>query len=422
MVAQIQIRLASLALTGLMVILLSGCAKTPEDLLRAAKSARDEAQKAAERQDATAAGHAAQRAESAVTQLKRLAESRKPQATNAQQLLGEAQIAARSARDHAKLADEETQLRKRLASLKLKAYRSARSLVLSYSLTPAALTAEKAAKNGTNSLSSLEQTLAEHAWNLVSLITERPAQADGSPDWPSAAADLRAWSTNPPIEFTAFLEISLLLLGCTDFALAELEAVDASRLVGTNDLKLYHAGRALIYALEGWDRAAGREMEIFSRLSPQESGKMEGNQVVAVFHGMLAVDALSKRELARADEEIARCLSAWPENPVAVFLTGERLAASGEWIKAADSLEARAAGTPDEWLAQRLAQRARDLRDGKGSAKALVLDPVFLLEVAARATAKTARDFAVAQKLERLVAEAKIFGKRVAEKLPGRHD
>jgi hypothetical protein len=102
-----------------------------------------------------------------------------------------------------------------------------------------------------------------------------------------------------------------------------------------------------------------------------------------------------------------------------VFLTGERLAANGEWVKAANSLEAQAAGTGNEWIARQLARRARDLRDGKGNSQAPALDSGFLLEVAIHATVQTAKNSAAAKELEQFTTEAKAFAQRVTEKLSG---
>jgi hypothetical protein len=388
-------------------------------LLKQAIQAKEEARAAAERQDAKAAMRAAKASQKAASRLKELAESGKPGSTNAQQVLGEAQAAARSARDCAELAEEERQLRAKLASLKVRADRRTRGVILSHALPPAASAADKAAQEGTNSLNLIERQLAKQAWNLVTLLTERAPLTNGCPDWAGAATDLRQWSTNPPLEFSAFLLVAFLFAGQTDLALAEVESVDLGRPAATNALPLCQVGRGLVFVFEGWDRLAGREAEKLELLPPDEKGLVKGNQVVAVFHGFLAYDALTQRDLKRMDAEIARSLKAWPDNPLAVFLTGEQLAANGEWVKAADSLEAQVAGTEDEWLARRLAQRARDLRDDKGSSKALVFDARFLLEVAAHTTARGAKKSGAAKRLDQLIAEAKTFGDRLTERRHG---
>ena len=120
----------------------------------------------------------------------------------------------------------------------------------------------------------------------------------------------------------------------------------------------------------------------------------------------------------RPEAALAQSIRAWPDNPLAIYLTGEKLAATGAWEKAADSLEARAAGTEDQWIAQRLAQRARDLRDGKGSTKSLVLNAHFLVEFAAHATAKTARNSSAGKKLSDWLDGAEAFGQALRSSVP----
>jgi thioredoxin-like negative regulator of GroEL len=138
---------------------------------------------------------------------------------------------------------------------------------------------------------------------------------------------------------------------------------------------------------------------------------------VAIFHGFMACQALQKKDYSQADEEIARGFQTWPNNPLTVFLTGERLAANGEWEKAADSLESQVAGTSDEWIAHQLARRARDLREGKGGSQALALDSGFLLELAIHAATRSAKNSDAARKFEQFTTEAKAFAERTAEQL-----
>ena len=154
------------------------------------------------------------------------------------------------------------------------------------------------------------------------------------------------------------------------------------------------------------------------RLVQPDSQSQNGLQLVSCLHGLLAFKAAQNNDLVTMESEIAQSFRAWPVNPLAVFLTGEKLAANGEWEKAADSLEKRAAGTDDEWLAQRLAQRAREFRDGKGSTKSLVVDARFLLQVVAHTGIRTARDPAARQRSAEFLARASSFGQEFLQKLP----
>jgi hypothetical protein len=220
------------------------------------------------------------------------------------------------------------------------------------------------------------------------------------------------------MEFRAFLGLTFIYAGIGDFALAEFESVNARSLSGTNALRIYHGGRALLYAMRGWTRLTAREVEAFSKYAESSEGAVNGKQFLALMHTYLAYDALTKREFEKMDARITQSLRAWPDNPLVVFLTGERLAAKGEWEKAANSLETQAAGAKDEWLAKLLAQRARDLRDGRGSAKALVLDGQFLTDMAAHYTLNAAKNSAAAKKLGAAVDEAKAFGRELWQKMP----
>jgi hypothetical protein len=278
-------------------------------LLVTAKQANEEARKACANHDIEAAKRAADRAETAAGRLKELIESKSGR-MDARRILVEAQAVARSARGCAQLAEEESQCRNRLASLKVKAYRSARGMALSGLLSPVAQAAEKAAQRGPSTLSMIDKNLAGQAWNLSCLLAGRQPLSDGKPDWPATAADLRNWTTNSPVELNAFLALGFRLLGFADFALAEMESVDAAQLTRTNALLIYHGGRALIYVIEGWDRMAEREVDAFAALSPAANDPVSSNQAVAIFHGFMACEALQKKDFARADEEIARGLQA----------------------------------------------------------------------------------------------------------------
>lgn len=405
-------------LTIVLSLLLVGCSKTSEELLRQAVEAEKAAQSALLQNDSKAATHAADEAEEAVRQLKKLAEAQSPNRDERQRQFQQAQVAARLAREHAGLAFERRQRQETLSGLKVRAYQKARALIFSTVLPHMAAATEKAGEIGTNRLTAIEAPLAHQAWKLVSVLCDRPQRPDGTPDWAGAASDLRGWSTNQTVEFKAFLAVAFFMLGQSDFALAELESIDPATSRGTNDLRLYHGSRAMLYALRGWNHLAAPEAEAFSKQAQISDTPLEGKQIVAMFHAFTAYDAFTKREFIKMDAALAQSIRAWPDNPIAIYLTGEKLAATGEWEKAASSLEARAAGTEDEWIAQRLAQRARDLRDGKGSTKSLVLDARFLLEFAAHATAKTARNSVAGKKLGEWIEGAKAFGQELRSNIP----
>jgi len=111
-------------------------------------------------------------------------------------------------------------------------------------------------------------------------------------------------------------------------------------------------------------------------------------------------------------------MRAWPDNPVCVFLTGERLAADGRYEKAAESLEKQAAGTQYEWLARRLTARARQVRDNKGEAAPLFTDTGFLCDVMIHCVGEKAQQKAPRQ-LKGAIAAARSLTQRVLDHLGG---
>jgi len=409
---------SSLVLVVLPLWLCSGCSKNPDRLHQDALTAENDARKAYAQNDAKQARRAADRADSAASKLKKLIEADLQSTEEARRKLVEAQKAERAAREHAEKAEEEHQRRKMLGSLKVKAYQKGRAALLGGLLPQMASAAEAAGRRGTNDLSAAERPLAEGAWKLADLLGVAKPLPDGAPDWASAAAKLQDWSTNQTIEFRAFLGLAFTFLGRTDFALAEFETVDPAGLKGTNALAIYHGGRTFLYTVEGWNHLASQEAEVFSEVFATSEGPVEGRMLVAVLHAFMAYEAGSKRQFIAMDAEIAQSIRAWPENPMLVFVTGEQLASNGEWEKAAESLEASAAGTKDEWVAKRLAQRARELRDGKGSTKAFAMDARFLIPFAAQCLATRAKDSTAGKKLVEAVEEAKSFGNNLRQRLP----
>lgn len=404
--------------TALLLVVATGCAPKPAELRKRAVQAEVEARQAFERHEPAEAESAADRAEEAATRLERQGSSGQLSGADRATFLREAHAAADAARNYAQLADEERQCRERLASLKLRAYRTARATVCSYGFAGLAPAAEHFAGAGTNSFSATEQRLAELAWNIVRLVEDPPPTTNGAPDWASVAADLRSWSKEPPPGLGMFLSAAFALNGFTDFALAELESVDASKLSATNARALYHFERAALFVVNGWDKSAALEFEQAAQLAPQGWLAVGSTQAVALSHVWLAGAALQRKELRQAQQEIAAAIKTWPNGAVEAFVAGEELAANGDWEKAADALEARAADTREEWLAKRLAQRARELRASKGAAPSLFSDRAFVMELAFHAFGETAADSAPAKWFQQFLVDAKAFGQRVVGQLP----
>jgi hypothetical protein len=333
-------------------------------------------------------------------------------------MLPEIKAAVGSARNYAELAREEQQRREVLNTIKLQAYQHLRSTVAGYGLAGLTPIIDRLARADTNSLSAPEQALASVAWRLVEL-TGRHADSTNATDWAGVASDLHSWSNSPPAPVGLFLAVVFAVHGFTDFALCELESVDASRLSGTNALSLYHLERSALFAWNGWDRSAAREMDELLRISGNQWKGPGITQAVSVLQCWLAGHAIRVKDPRQIEPQLAKAAAIWPENPLVPLLRADQLAAEGQWSDAADYLERRATDTNNDWSGKILVQRAKQLRDGKGTAPLLVKDQTVFMDIFLRALSDSAIDSSVLQKLRQFLADAKTFGERLAEKLPG---
>jgi hypothetical protein len=393
-------------------LLVVSCSRPASSYLEAARRAETEARLAFERHDPEAAGLAASRAEVALADVERLKTSGK--VVPADSLLRDTRAAAISARDYAQLALEESQRLKKLAALQIKVYQNVRGTVFSYGLTGLATAADQLARFGSNSSSSAEQQIAAFGRSLIEALDSHLPS-----DWAGIAANLRDWATNPPPALGMVLALGLSSGAMTDFALCEIESIDASKLTATNLLSYYHLERGALFAWNGWDRSAARELESAMKLSTNGWHGVGADQALAIFHFWLADQSLQRGHHAQAEVEIEKARLAWPDSPLVDLLAGEKLAANGQWQRAVDLLETQARSTKNEWLAQCMTHRARELRESQGKAPALFSDPKFILDLVAHLAGDKAHESPAGNKFQQFLNGAKAFGDRVAEKLPG---
>ncbi|MBC8876157.1 MAG: hypothetical protein H8E44_42570 [Planctomycetes bacterium] len=374
------------------VFFLPGCGPdipdVPGELNAEAGKARDAAKLACERNDHEAASDAAERAAKCAERLEKIAEEGDDNAAEAKKFLADTDAAAREAGRWAELAEEQHELARKLNGLKAKAYRGGRSLAVKALFKGLSLAADQAGKRGIENLPDELKDLALSAAQLAGDMSGREPLEDGSPDWTAVSQDMSAFAKEPPKDMPLFLAAAFFLTLSSDPALYEIEMVDAAGLETEEDRLTYHVLRALIYRINGFSRLAIREVETLS-----DGEDTYDPEFQAGLHMLSAYFFLHDKDYTKADQEIGRAMQADPNNPLAVYLTGERLAADGEWEKAAKSLEAAAAGSEDEWLADRIAQHARDVRDNRGESQSLILDKQFLaavtLEYAGRAAARS---------------------------------
>jgi hypothetical protein len=392
-------------LLPLLLALLPSCGgdALPADLpglLTVAKDSCDLAQKARGDGEPKTAEKAAERAKKAYDAAGPLAK------TPAEQLVVvEIRSAAMAARRFARLAREEKERQDRTTGLKARAYRTGRKAALAGTFHGLALAADQEAKGGT-----VPQGVHESAL-LAASISEgfagRSKNEDGSTDWTGVAADNRKFAEALPPAMSIFLASALMLSRQDGLALVEIESLDAASIQDPGQLVTRHIVRGIILRLNGMPESAS-DAFVAAGAAPGSFGP----ELEAGMHLIVAASKIMDEDLEAADLEIVRAMKVWPNNPVAVFLTGERLGALGEREAAAKSLEASLAGTDQEWLAKRLAARTRELRDGQGPAQPLIMDPGFLRDVALWQVWQAARTSPAARKLQKMVESARGFASR----------
>jgi hypothetical protein len=405
-----------------------GCARpprTPVELQQAVRQARDECRAAQQAKNARKAKKAAARAEDAIARLRALAAAKdEPVAAEAKSVLSEADAEAREARYLADLADDERRLAEALRGVKARLYRTARPMALAATFKALALAADYAAQKG---LSTLPEPLRDAAQCAASL-SRRPPMDDGSPDWAGIAAEMNAGATTPPAELGFLLAAGFAVLGQTDLALVEISLVDPMNppaLPGMTTAEVLPFGfveRGVIYQVKGLRRLAVRD---FTAAITVHGGAGEAENLPpflrARVHAMLALYYLHEGDRTAADREVVEAIRADPSGPIAVFVTGERLASNGEYEKAADSMEAamRSSGWADDWLAKRIALRARELRDKRGAAEPLFNDTSFMIEIGLHYVGEAAKASESARNVQRSMDAAKSLCVKLLTYVPG---
>ncbi|MBI1374065.1 MAG: hypothetical protein GC159_15195 [Phycisphaera sp.] len=343
----------------------------------------------------------------------------KTEDTTSGSALAEAEEAALDAKAYAELTEERRDLDRQINGLKLRAYRSVRGVALKGTLKAMAFAARQADRVGVDKLPEAVQRRAHAAAEFVRRYAgDKVVDAPGEVDWAATADRLDAMAEAMPPRATMGVATSLMVGGQFSFALGELETLDPATIIEPDDVVAYHTLRGVVLRMNGYPRLAHEE---FNTVGVDSEAFTEdyGPKMQAGIHMLLFASHIQNGELIRADRELARATRAWPNNPMTVFLTGEKLTAEGEYEKAATSLEEYAAKVGNERLAKRIAEHARKMRDEKGEPNPLLTDPKFLLEMTRHFLAEAAADSPAAAKAQQMLDSATDFGRGLLEKLPG---
>ncbi|HLP09240.1 MAG TPA: hypothetical protein VK178_13830 [Opitutaceae bacterium] len=302
-----------------------------------------------------------------------------------------------------RLACERRDVAALLSGLKVRGYRAARTVAVPKLLDALASAARKAADADIEKLPRLVREAAELAAVLADVsppASESPA-ASPAPltraDWLIAAQRLESFSAAEPGEFPLGLGLAYTMLGKGGFALVEFERAEGARFDRPELATLVPLARALTFSRLGCTELAAREA---SRISGDDE---RGRQLLAVIHAALAYCHAAEKDWKQMDRELGEAVRIWPNNPLVVYLAGERLLADGRREQALETF-ARTAGPDAAWLAPLVEHRIRAVRDSQGAVPPLVLDHAFLAKAALLACAAEARQTPTGRKLAAFLA------------------
>ncbi|MBK8475552.1 MAG: hypothetical protein IPL39_04375 [Opitutaceae bacterium] len=305
-----------------------------------------------------------------------------------------------------RLATERHDLADLMGSLTVRGYRAARSVAVPKLLATFATAARQAATTDSAKLPTLVRQAAEIAALLADI---RPDSSKFQPalftnaDWLLAAERIESFNRNEPPEFALGLGLAYALLGKSGLALVEFERTAPERFADPAHAVFVPLARAVVFSRLGFIELAALEASKISEDTEQ------GRQLLAAAHAGLAYFYTSEKDWKQVDRELALAVRAWPNNPLVVFLTGERLLADGRTEQALETLTRATAGTEGAWLAPLIEQRVRTVRDSSGAPPPLAFDSAFTVKCTLRLLIHEAKQSGAGRKLAGILEAAQLL-------------
>lgn len=315
------------------------------------------------------------------------------------------------------LATESKKLDRKLNGWLGKGYRKVRSVPVEWVFKGLAAAAEQAAKTNSDELPDAVKKSADLAAQLAERMVGPKRLDNGKPDWQAIQQAMEDGARGKGTSVKQTIALAYMLIGGKRFALYELESIDEASLDTPKEQARFFALRGVVRGLSGFEYLGIRDLELAEKLFDADGEGMDDRTRAGLRLFMSAVHMYNNK-LAQADALLGKINRKYPNNPVAVFLTGERLAANGEHEKAAASLEAVLANTKHKWLADQIAERAKQFRDNPDQAKPLLFDEVFFLGLAKAYILDSADESKALAKLKDWMGSLTQLGAKLKEKLP----
>jgi hypothetical protein len=375
------------------LILLVGCGDddtTIQALYEETVSCKENTQKARDHKDADLAEDEAEKAQDIAEEVEKRLKEKEDITESEKELLEKILINATSAQKIADLAREDEELADLVSSWKAAAYRKTRLLTIKGLFLGLAVASDQAESKGLDKLPEKLKEGAEWGASLVHYCTGRGMLENGDPDWKEISEVLRELEKEPPPEICVLLAVSSAVSGQKRIALYEIELLDKSKIEDEDRKLIYMVIRSVILSMNGLHGLAVESLE--NTINELESTKLldgfvdddtiskedKPKVLLSMMHIVMGYFHFQEKKFTEVDRDVARALKVWPNNPMTVFLTGEVLLANGKTEEAAKSLEKAAKTVDVEWLAKLIAQRAKEIRDGKGRDESLVLNAKVL--------------------------------------------
>lgn len=316
----------------------------------------------------------------------------------------------------ATLTEEEHRLSSLVTGWQGKLYEKARGLVIKNAFLASSKAAKQAADKDLKVMPESVQNLANRgAGLLASLGGPAEAAPDLNPDWTKVAKTLEDNAEQQPTSFHLSLALGYTLSVHSKLALIELELVDKTKL-SEEEMFRFRFFHGLLLSFNDFPELAALELDA---LAKAEGQKQISKEALAVLHLVFAAHCFKSLQLQRGERNFTRAMRLWPNNPLSVFVTGEKIAANGDHEKAATSLETVAKNTQAEWLATLLTKRAKTIRDQGGEAPPLVSDSTFLRDVVQGMLDDPKHRTETTSKMAATAKTMKGFTETIFSKIPG---
>lgn len=413
--------LLMLIATAVLVSCDPASAKSPPELRDEIHAAAAEAKECVAKEDAPAAEAAAARATAALARLRELnAQAAAAQPSSAPldaALLAECEAKARQAGQWATLTKEKVARAEKLAGWRAKIYHTVQSATLRVFIHTLALAADQAAAGNLKLLpQSIQDGAAEAAKFIESYVGPRRL-ASGELDWQGVGRELRKFAEAPPLDLR-FLVVVMLMAGLDfDSAFYEVEAIPEALCKTPEEQICYRLLRGAACLGQGYGELALAEFELADKLSTDHKLNM-GTETKCGMHLGLALYFLHEKRWADADRCLASANRAWPDNPVVVYLTGERQVAANNYTAADDSFAKALKGTDYEWLAERVAVRMKRLRDSPASLEPVLFDFHLMTDLAWAFVKNESKKSAAMKSLQDRMEATQAFVQELKQKLP----